>query len=169
MLELLTESPTPELLLLLGGILGVAVAILGNDRRGAIDNIARGLGFLVGGLLMAASALMLWDGIGATSTWLIGFLLGIALFFKVFRKVPVAVLLALIIGSLIGFFLYDAGFSIGLLVIVALVAMVIIYVLLRFAQFIANLIGRILGLRPVLLVLGVLGLIEAALLLSSGS
>jgi hypothetical protein len=169
MLEFLTESPTPELLLLLGGILGVGIAILGNNPRTAMDNIARVLGFFVGGLLMIMSVAMLWDGIGATSTWLIGFLLGIALFFKIFRKVPAAAMFALMLGAIVGFVLYDAGVDTIVLAIAVLVVIIIVYVLTRFVEFIADLVGRILGLRPVLFILGILGLIEAALLFMNSS
>jgi hypothetical protein len=169
MLEFLTQSPVPELLLLLGGILGVAIAILGNSPRTAVDNIARILGLFAGGLLMLMSVIMLWEGIGATSTWLIGFLLGIALFFKIFRKVPVAAMLALMVGAIVGFILYDAGIDTTVLAIAVLVVIIIVFVLTRFVEFIADLVGRILGLRPVLFILGILGLIEAALLFMNSS
>lgn len=169
MLEFLTESPMPELLLLLGGLLGIAIALLGNDQRTAVDNIARAIGFFVGALLMLMSVMMLWDGIGATSTWLVGFLLGIGLFFKIFKKVPVAAMLALMLGAVVGFILYDAGVDTVVLAIVVLVVIILVYVLTRFVEFIADLAGRILGLRPVLFILGILGLIEAALLFMDSS
>ncbi|MDD1746756.1 MAG: hypothetical protein LUQ16_03240 [Methanomassiliicoccales archaeon] len=169
MLEFLTESPMPELLLLLGGLLGVAIALLGNDRRTTVDNIARVLGLFVGALLMAMSAVMLWDGIGAMSTWLIGFLLGIALFFKIFKKVPVALMLAFMLAAIAAFFLYEAGISTTIVAVVALIVLVLVFVLTRFVEFIADLVGRILGLRPVLFVLGILGMIEAALLFMDSS
>lgn len=169
MLEFLTESPMPELLLLLGGIIAIAIALLGNNPRTAVDNIARVLGFIVGGLLMVMSAMMLWEGIGATSTWLIGFLLGIGLFFKIFKKVPVAAMLALMVGAIVGFILYDAGVDTIVLAIAVLVLIILIYVLTRFVEFIADLVGRILGLRPVLFILGALGMIEAALLFMNSS
>lgn len=169
MLEFLTESPMPELLLLLGGLLGIAIALLGNDLRTAVDNIARAIGFFVGALLMLMSVMMLWDGIGATSTWLIGFLLGIGLFFKIFKKVPVAAMLALMMGAIVGFILYDMGVDTIVLAIGVLVVIILVFVLTRFVEFIADLVGRILGLRPVLFILGILGLIEAALLFSNSS
>jgi hypothetical protein len=169
MLEILTESPMPELLLLLGGIIAVAIALLGNNPRTAVDNIARVLGFIVGALLMVMSAMMLWEEIGATSTWLIGFLLGIGLFFKIFKKVPVAAMLALMVGAIVGFILYDAGVDTTVLAIAVLVVIILMYVLTRFVEFIADLVGRILGLRPVLFILGVLGMIEAALLFMDSS
>ena len=169
MLEFLTESPMPELLLLLGGLLAIAIAILGNNPRTAVDNIAKVLGLFVGALLMLMSAIMLWDGIGAMSTWLIGFLLGIALFFKIFKKVPVALMLALMLAAVAGFFLYDAGMSTTVVAIVSLVVLVLVFVLTRFVEFIADLVGRILGLRPVLFILGLLGMIEAGLLFMDSS
>jgi len=169
MLEFLTESPMPELLLLLGGIIAIAIALLGNSPRTAVDNIARVLGFIVGALLMIMSAMMLWEEIGATSTWLIGFLLGIGLFFKIFKKVPVAAMLALMVGAIVGFILYDAGVDTTVLAIAVLVVIILTYVLTRFVEFIADLVGRILGLRPVLFILGVLGMIEAALLFMDSS
>jgi len=169
MLEFLTESPMPELLLLLGGLLAIAIAILGNNPRTAVDNIAKVLGLFVGALLMLMSAIMLWDGIGAMSTWLIGFLLGIALFFKIFKKVPVALMLALMLAAVAGFFLYDAGMSTIVVAIVALVVLVLVFALTRFVEFIADLVGRILGLRPVLFILGLLGMIEAGLLFMDSS
>ena len=169
MLEFLTESPMPELLLLLGGLLAITIALIGNSQRTVVDNIARVLGLFVGGLLMLMSGLMLYDGVGATSTWLIGFLLGIGLFFKIFRKVPVAAMLALMLGAVVGFVLYDSGFDATVVGIAVLVVIVLVYVLTRFVEFIADLVGRILGLRPVLFVLGILGLIEAGLLFMNSS
>lgn len=169
MLEFLTESPMPELLLLLGGLLAIAIALIGNNPRTAVDNIARILGLFVGALLMLMSAMMLWDGIGAMSTWLIGFLLGIGLFFKIFKKVPVAIMLALMLAAVVGFFLYGAGISTTVVAIAALVVLVLVYALTRFVEFIADLAGRILGLRPVLFILGLLGMIEAGLLFMDSS
>jgi hypothetical protein len=55
------------------------------------------------------------------------------------------------------------------LAIVVLVVIILVFVLTRFVEFIADLVGRILGLRPVLFILGILGLIEAALLFSNSS
>jgi len=149
--------------------LAIAIAILGNNPRTAVDNIARVLGLFVGALLMLMSAIMLWDGIGAMSTWLIGFLLGIALFFKIFKKVPVALMLALMLAAVAGFFLYDAGMSTTVVAIVSLVVLVLVFVLTRFVEFIADFVGRILGLRPVLFILGLLGMIEAGLLFMDSS
>jgi hypothetical protein len=169
MLEFLTESPIPELLLLLGGLLAITIAILGNNPGTAVDNIARILGLFIGALLMLMSALMLWDGIGAMSTWLIGFLLGIGLFFKIFKKIPAAIMLALMLAAVVGFFLYDAGINTTLVAIAALVVLVLVYALTRFVEFIADLAGRILGLRPVLFILGLLGMIEAGLLFMNSS
>jgi hypothetical protein len=169
MLEFLTESPMPALLLLLGGLLGIAIAILGNNQRTAVDNIARVLGLFIGALLMLMSAIMLWDGIGAMSTWLIGFLLGIALFFKIFKKVPVALMLALMLAAVAAFFLYEAGMSTIVVAVVALVVLVLVFALTRFVEFIADLVGKILGLRPVLFILGLLGMIEAGLLFMDSS
>jgi hypothetical protein len=169
MLEFLTESPMPELLLLLGGLLGVTVALLGNNPRTVVDNIARILGLFIGALLMLMSVMMLWDGIGAMSTWLIGFLLGIALFFKIFKKVPVAIMLALMLAAVVGFLLYDAGINTIVIAIAALVVLILVYALTRFVEFIADLVGRILGLRPVLFILGLLGMSEAGLLFMNSS
>ncbi len=110
-----------------------------------------------------------FEGYLCIAPWLIGFLLGIALFFKIFKKVPVALMLALMLAAVAGFFLYDAGMSTTVVAIVSLVVLVLVFALTRFVEFIADLVGRILGLRPVLFILGLLGMIEAGLLFMDSS
>ena len=53
--------------------------------------------------------------------------------------------------------------------VVALVVLVLVFALTRFVEFIADLVGKILGLRPVLFILGLLGMIEAGLLFMDSS
>lgn len=169
MLEFLTSSPMPQLLLLLGGLLAVAIAILGNNPKTAVDNIARILGFLVGAVLIVMAVLLLIDKIGATSTWLIALLLGIGLFFKIFKKVPVAIMLALLLGAVVGYFLYQANIDNTVTLVLVVVVVLFVYIVTRFVEFLADLIGRILGLRPVLFILGLLAMVEAALILAGSS
>lgn len=169
MLEFLTDSPMPQLLLLLGGLLAVAIAILGNKPKMMIDNVARILGFLVGAVLIVMSIALLMDKIGATSTWIIALLLGIGLFFKIFKKVPVAIMLALILGAIVGFLLYQAGIGDIVTLILVVVVVLFVYIVTRFVEFIADLVGRILGLRPVLFILGLLAMVEAALIFAGNS
>lgn len=169
MLEFLTTEPVPALLLLLGGLLAIAIAVLGDSKKTSVDNIARVLGFFVGAVLILLAIALLWDGIGTTSTWLIATLLGIGLFFKIFKKVPVAALLALLVGAIVAFLLLEANLDTVVVMIITVIVMIIVFVITRFVEFIGDLVGRILGLRPVLFILGLLGMLEAALLFMDSS
>ena len=169
MLEFLTSSPMPELLLLLGGLIGVAIAFLGDKKGMWIDNVARILGFFVGAVLIAMALAMLIDKVGATSTWAIALLLGIALFFKIFKKVPVALLVALLLAAVVGFLLYTINADTIVILIAVVVVVLLVYVLVRIVEAVADFIGRVLGLRPVLFILGLVAMIEAALLFMGNS
>ncbi|MEM0448577.1 MAG: hypothetical protein QW520_02000 [Methanomassiliicoccales archaeon] len=169
MLDLLAREPVPALLLLLGGLLAFTIAVLGNSKKTSVDSIARGLGFFVGLALVLLAIALVWDKSGATSTWLISLLLGVGLFFKIFKKVPVAALLALLIGAVVGFFLLKTELSAIVVLSITVVVMLIVFIVARTAEFLGDLVGRILGLRPVLLLLGIIGMIESVLLFMQSS
>lgn len=172
----LTASPMPQLLLLLGGLIALVIAIVGRNPRTKIDNIAVALGFVVGAVMIIEAILLLTGGGHAGSTVLITGLLGFGLFMRVFRKVKIALIIALIASLATGIFLYlleqsvHTGYLTPLvIVIISLIVLAIIYALLSVVQLFANIAGALMSWRPVLFALGILALIESALLFSNSS
>jgi len=169
MLEFLTTSPMPEVLLVVGGLIAIVIGFLGKNPKTVVDNIAVALGFIVGAVMILMSFLLATDGGWPFSTFLISLLLGVGLFFRVFRKVKVALILALVIGAFLAYGLYLLELDMTIILIVTLIAMVLLYLLFGFVEFFADLVGGVLSFRPVLIVLGLLAILEAVLLFSNSS
>jgi hypothetical protein len=173
----LTAAPMPALLLLLGGLIALVIAIVGRNPRTKIDNIAVALGFVVGAVMVIEAILLLTSGSGAAgSTVLITGLLGFGLFMRVFRKVKIALIIALIAALFTGIFLYLLEQSIHtgyltplVIVIISIIVLAIVYGLLSIITLFANIAGAVMSWRPVLFILGILALIESALLFSNSS
>lgn len=172
----LTISPMPELLLLLGGLIALVIAFVGKNKKTVIDNVAVFLGFFVGIVMIVEAILLYSAGNSSGSTIWISAILGFGLLMRVFRKVKVALILALVAALVtgIGLYLLEKSVHTGFLspiviLIIALVVMAIVYGLIGVAEFFADLAGAIASWRPVLFILGILALAEAALLFSGSS
>jgi len=168
----LSTKPLPELILLLGGLIALVIGFVGKSKKTHIDEVALVLGFVVGAFMIFMAVVLMSNGGWPGSTVLVLALLGFGLFFRVFKKVKLSGIIAVIVGILVGYLLYSmhASFlSNEAVLVIAFVVMVIVYVILKFAETLVRIGGYILSFRPILIILGLVALLEAALLFSNSS
>jgi hypothetical protein len=163
MLDELAISPVPELLLIIGGVIAIFLAIKGGQK--GLGAILSGLGFVIGALLILGGVRIIVSGSFGVEVYGTLLVLGVGLFFRVFHKIPVALIvssiLALIALLVISVFTLNPVYvAIGTLGV-----FLVCFFIVGSMEVIVDSIGRFLGWRPVLLILGVVALLVAGRLL----
>jgi hypothetical protein len=175
----LASTSVVEIVLLLGGLLAVASAVVGHKKERILDDFLVIIGFIVGAviLLIGVLALTAKSGTLPTSSIIILFVLGGGLFLHLVKKIKFAALIALVIGVGIGYGLYQLSKAMAItnfltptvIVIIAFVIMIIIYAMLKFFEDLVSIAGGLLSFRPVMFIAGLVAIIEAILLLAGSS
>ena len=162
--------------LIAGGLVAIASAWYGRRETSYFDEMLLFLGFVVG-IAMIAIGTLAWSAGGwDISTRFILIFLGLSLFLRAIKGIKLASLIALLVGGGVGYALYwlsktyDLEFlSTTVILIVAFVVLIIVYVIFKFAEDLMDMGGVILGFRPLQFVMGIISLVEAALLLAGYS
>ena len=159
MLDELAISPVPELLLILGGVIAIFIALKGGQK--GLGASLSGLVFVIGALLILGGVRIIISGgfgVEAYGTLLV---LGVGLFFRVFHEVPVALIASSILALIA--FLVISVFTLNLVYVAigTLGAFLVCFFIVGSVEMVVDSVGRLLGWRPVLLVLGVLALLIA--------
>ncbi len=164
MLEELAISPVPELLLILGGVMALFVAIKGGQKQGLGASLS-GLGFFIGALLILGGARIIFSGSFTVEVYGTLLILGVGLFFRVFYKVPVAFIVSSILALIA--FLVISVFTLNLVYVAigTLGVFLVCFFVVGSMEVVVDSVGRLLGWRPVLLILGVVALLMAGRLL----
>lgn len=175
----LASTSVVEMVLLLGGLLAVASAVVGHKKERILDDFLVILGFIAGAviLLIGVLALTVKSGSLPTSSIIILFVLGGGLFLHLVKKIKFAALIALVFGVGIGYGLYQLSKAVAIteyltptvIVIIAFVIMIIIYAMLKFFEDLISIAGGILSFRPVMFIAGLVAIAEAILLISGSS
>ncbi|OPY31345.1 MAG: hypothetical protein A4E32_01798 [Methanomassiliicoccales archaeon PtaU1.Bin124] len=174
----LASTSVVEIVLLIGGLLAVASAVVGHKKERLMDDFLVVLGFIAGAVIIVVGLISLTSsGKLPISTVIILFALGLGLFLHLIKKIKIAALIALIIGIAVGYLLYQASKAYNLtgyltptvIVIIAFVIMIIIYVMLKFFEDLISIAGGILSFRPVMFIVGLLAILEAVLLMAGSS
>jgi peptidoglycan/LPS O-acetylase OafA/YrhL len=171
----LASSPIVEVILLLGGLLAMASAVVGHKKETISDDIVVILGFIVGIFIIAVGiiALIFKGNDWPVSTLLILFILGGGLFLHLVKGVKWAALIGLIVGIGVGYGLYILSKSLEItdlltptvIAVIAFVIMMMVYITLKFFEDLISIAGGLLSFRPVMFVAGVVGMFEGVLLL----
>ena len=174
----MASTSVVEMVLIIGGLLAVASAVVGHKKERLMDDFLVILGFIAGAVILVVGLISLTkSGSLPTSSIIILFALGLGLFLHLVKKIKIAALIALVIGIVIGYLLYHASKAYNLtswltptvIIIIAFVIMIIIYVMLKFFEDLISIAGGILSFRPVMFIVGLLAMIEAVLLMSGSS
>ncbi len=170
----LTASPVPEVILGLGGLLAFLMAFRYMRAGGGLAYRLKTLLGVIGGLVMMVTVYALQAH--ATGEWsvismaLLG-VTGFALFFRPFRTMNLAVILAIV--AAVGLYLFlgtltDPAWEFltddVIRAVIALAAAVIIFTAMRFVQELITFVSKIVNAWPILLLLGLLCMGEAAAL-----
>ena len=165
------NGDVPEIMMIAAGFMALLIVMAyRKDKEGTLYKISVVLGFLLGIAIMAVavSRYQNWTTFDATLVLLAGF----ALFIRPLTKIDFVILLALLVmgivyiylGTLTGDF---AGLSEGYpRIILAVVAGSFVYMVFHFAEKVIQMVGKILNCWPILFILGLICLIEGALMLA---
>ncbi|MBM3292174.1 hypothetical protein FJY84_05805 [Candidatus Bathyarchaeota archaeon] len=163
MFEQLTTSPIPEYLLIAGGVIAVIIGIFGGKKAYNVDIIVSMIGFGIGFILIGEGIIIWASKSWAYQVWATMLVLGVGLFFRIFSKVPVALILSVILASLtyvfLGFLALPANWTLFGAAIVFFATMFFV----GSVESLVDTVGKILGWRPVLFILGCATLIVAFL------
>lgn len=168
------EGHLPETMLFIGGILAILIVICYvKDKDSLTYKFAMFLGLIFGVIMLYESMTMYGEWRMATSVFVA--VAGFALVIRPFREVHFAVIFALMVMVLV--YIAFAGFEGYMLfgsvdmtflsegwprIIAAFLCGAIVYMVLNFAESIVKLFGKILNWWPLLLVLGMVCVVEAA-------
>ncbi len=174
----LVSSHLLETLLLVGGLIALLIAITyAKNKDSGKYKLMTAIGFVFG-LVMAYEALTSYGGWNTVDSAIV-LIASFALIIRPFRDVHFAIIITLLVmglvylalGGFAGYMLFD---SIDLTflsegwprIIAAFLVGAVLYMILNFAEAIVKLFGKILNWWPLLLILGLICMIEAALLLT---
>lgn len=163
MLDELAISPYPELLLTLGGVIAIFIAVKGGQK--GLGASLSGLGFIIGALLILGGVRIIVSGSFGVEVYGTLLVLGVGLFFRVFHKVPVALIASSILALIT--FLVISVFTLDLIYVAigTLGVFLVCLFVVGSMEVIVDSVGRFLGWRPVLLIIGVVALLVAGRLL----
>jgi hypothetical protein len=172
----LSTRPIAETALIVGGLIALVIAIVGKNQKTHVDEVALVIGFFLGAFMIFLAIVLWTNGGWENSTLIVMAVLGIALFFRVIRKVKWAAVVALVVGVAVGYGLYllskttlTGVLTSTVIVIIAVVVMLIVYVTLKFLEDIIGFFGGVLSFRPILFVVGLVGVVEGVLLVTDSS
>jgi len=175
-MEEFLASPTPEIALLVGGLLALIIGIVGQSDKTHIDEVAVVLAFIVGLFMIALAVLEIIYGSLPLSTVLILGILGLSLFSRAFKKVKWALILSVAIAGIIGLLLHYLATAIPLefitgtvIIVICLVIFFILFLIFKAIETTSRFMGAIISFRPIILIGGILALLEAALLFMGNS
>jgi len=170
-LEEFLASPTPEIALLVGGILAVIIGILGRNDRTHIDEVTLALAFLIGIFMIILGILEIAYGSLPLSAVLILGILGLSLFSRVFKRIKWAFILSVVIAGIIGLLLHYVATTLSLdflsgtvILIICVVIFFILFLVLKAIETTTRFLGAVISFRPIILIGGLLAILEAALL-----
>ena len=161
----------PEIVMIAAGFMAILIVMnYRKDKDGTAYRFSAAIGFLLGIAIMviAVSRFKNWTTFDAVLVLLAGF----TLFIRPLTKIDFVVLLALLVMGVVYIYLGTmtgdlAGLSEGYpRIIVAVVAGSFVYMVFHFVEKVIQLIGTLLNCWPILFILGVICLVEGALMLA---
>lgn len=167
------SEPIPALVLFIGGLVAIAIALIGKNQRSYLDEILAGIGFFIGAfMIFVGVSIYKKSGWEQSSTLLIFIALGLGLFFRVVRRIRWASLISLIAGVVLGIALHGISKSFAIVVltpitilIIIFVVMFLVYIVLRVLEGVIDFFGGVISFRPILFFLGLLAIAESVMLL----
>lgn len=163
-----------EILLIVAGIVSLLIVMTYREDKDSTKYKACVFLGLLAGIAVIAVGAMHYKEWSTFDTILI-FIAAFALVIRPFRKTEIALIAAIVVmiavyvslGTLTGDWAFLAESTPR--IIISIVAGALVYMTLHFVEKIADLLGKILNLWPVLLVLGLICIVEGALIIANGT
>lgn len=171
-LSFVAEEPVPALALAIGGALSVAIAAYGHRDDSHWDEVGTFFAFILGiGMLVMAFIVGTEHAVDWLTLVLI-IVLALTLFLKPLREIPWAAVLGIIAGAAATYaawlFLPADLFGVDqwmILVAVFLIVGAIVHGIFHFLEDVLTIASAVLDWRPVMVLVGLVGLAEGVLLL----
>jgi hypothetical protein len=159
------------LALVLAGLLAVFTAVYGKKEKSYLDEMLMIVGFFVGAFVvfMGIEAFVMNPRPVGSAAIIITLALGLAMFLKPLRKIPFAMIVSLISGGVVAYFLIKLNLSGTYVIVITLVVMAIVWIILKFLGIGFRVAEWILSARPILFIVGIVGLVEGILLWTGSS
>jgi hypothetical protein len=155
------------LVLIIGGLLALFTAIYGKKEKSVLDEILLIVGFVFGAFLViiGIQAVVMVPRPVALAGIAVTLALGLSMFLKPLRKIPFSMIIALIGGGIVAYFLIKLDFlSVTWILVITLVIMAIIWITLKLLGVGVRIAEWILSARPIMFIVGIIALIEGALI-----
>ncbi len=154
------------LALILGGLLAIFTALYGKKEKSFLDEILMIVGFFFGAFLvfMGIQGAVMTPRPVALAAIAVTLALGLAMFLKPLRKIPFSMIVSLISGGVVAYFLIKMNLSATWVLIITLIVMAIIWIMLKFLGIGVRIAEWILSARPIMFIVGIIGLIEGILI-----
>jgi hypothetical protein len=154
------------LALALGGLLAIFTALYGKKEKSFLDEMLMIVGFFVGAFLvfMGIQAVVMTPRPVALAAIAVILALGLAMFLKPLRKIPFSMIISLISGGIVAYFLIKMNLSATWVLVITLVVMAIVWMALKFLGIGVRMAEWILTARPIMFIVGIIGLIEGILI-----
>jgi hypothetical protein len=154
------------LALVLGGVLAIFTALYGKKEKSLLDEMLMIVGFFFGAFLvfLGIQAVLMTPRPIALAAIAVTLALGLSMFLKPLRKIPFSIIISLVSGGVVAYFLIKLNLSATWVLVIALVVMAIVWIILRFLGIGVRIAEWILSARPIMLIVGVIGLVEGVLL-----
>ena len=154
--------------LIAGGLIALVSGIIGRNKKSIIDEVVMFIGFFVGILLLAMGILTITNppagGISAVATLML-IILGVAMFFRPLKKVPFAGVIGFVGALFVAIALYNMHVDNTWIIIAFLIVFVILWLIFKVIFGVVKIAAAILTFRPVLMIIGIIAIIEGALLM----
>ncbi|MGD0818349.1 MAG: hypothetical protein ABR986_08140 [Methanomassiliicoccales archaeon] len=155
------------LALVLGGLLAIFTAIYGKKEKSFLDEILMIVGFFFGAFLvfMGIQAVVMTPKPVVLVAIAVTLALGLSMFLKPLRKIPFSMIIALVSGGIVAYFLIKLDFlSVTWILVITLVIMAIVWITLKLLGVGIRIAEWILSARPIMFIVGIIALIEGALI-----
>jgi hypothetical protein len=154
------------LALVLGGVLAIFTALYGKKEKSLLDELLMIVGFFFGAFLvfMGIQAVLMTPRPIALAAIAITLALGLSMFLKPMRKIPFSIIFALVSGGVVAYFLIKMNLGATWVLVISLVAIAIIWMILKTLGIGVRVAEGLLTARPIMLIVGVIGLVEGVML-----
>ena len=159
-----------------GGLIGLYIAVMFlKDKDSQKYKLAALVGMIMGIMMLISGFMIFQESTMPVFSISVLLLTGFGLFFRPIQKIPVAVVFAVIVGVFV--YLYVGGITDPNLqflvedtvrIILSIVAAAVVFMVFNFVEQLLDFASTVLNAWPVLLVLGLICVVEGALLLVTG-
>jgi hypothetical protein len=170
-LAFLAEDPVPELALIVGGLLSIAIALYGQREDSYWDEVGTFFAFVLGGAMFLMTYVLAAEGAVGWFTLVVIVILALTLFLKPLREIPWAGVVGALVGgaaaAAASFVLPSQVFGIDewiVLIVVFLVVGTIVHTIFHFLEDVLTIARMVLDWKPTMVIVGLVSIAEGVLL-----